>query len=300
MVGILSRYTIPSPPDMPKKTFTNQDVIHYYDQTAVHYRMWWKMDESMGLHYGVWEPDTQSLKEAILNTNRGLIALGNIAAHHQVLDAGCGVGGSAIFLAKTVGCSVKGITLSARQVATATQYAQRDGVSDQVAFEVKDYTKTGYADNSFDIVWAIESMQTASDKSLFYQEAARVLKHGGRIVIADCFKSRPYDVDTEPQMLTMLNGWAMSDLLTMQEIEEVASKHGFKLIQNRDVTTEIRKSVSAIRRAALLGMIGTKLYNLYRKATYFSRIHYKTGLAQYNTYHRGLWTYNLIVLEKQW
>lgn len=256
------------------------------------------MDESMGLHYGVWEPDTTTLKEAILNTNRGLIKLGNIQQGARVLDAGCGVGGSSIFLAKTLGCDVTGITLSAKQVATATRYASANGVADNAHFEVMDYTKTVFAPGTFDFVWAIESMQTATDKSQFFKEAARVLKPGGKIVIADCFKTRPYDINTEPQMLTMLNGWAMSDLLTMQEIEQLANAQGLRLAKNRDVSVEIKKSVRAILRAAVLGMFGTKLYNLYKKASYFSRIHYKTGLAQYNTYNRGLWSYNLIVLEK--
>ncbi len=282
-----------------KKTFTNEDVIHYYDQTAVHYRMWWKMDESMGLHYGVWEPDTKTLADAILNTNRGLIALGEIKPEHKVLDAGCGVGGSSIFLAKTIGCDVTGITLSPKQVDTATAFAKRDGVANNVRFEARDYTKTGFPDNSFDFVWAIESMQTATDKSLFFKEAARVLKPGGRIVIADCFKTKPYDIITEPQMLTMLNGWAMSDLLTLAEIEKTAGDGGFILAKNRDVSKEIKKSVKAILRVSILGMFGTKIYNLYRKASYFSRIHYKTGLAQHNTYNRGLWGYNLLMLEKK-
>lgn len=284
---------------MATKSFSNQDVINYYDQTAVHYRMWWKMDESMGLHYGIWEPGTRTLQEAILNTNRGLIDLGGIRSGEKVLDAGCGVGGSAIMLARSPGCYVTGITLSAKQVATATAFAERHGVADRVQFAVNDYTQTGYASGSYDYVWAIESMQTAPDRALFFKEAARVLKPRGKIVIADCFKARPYDINTEPQMITMLNGWAMSDLKTIVEIEQIAQPFGLALKHNRDVSGEIRKSVHAIYRAALLGMVGTKLYNLYRKATYFSRIHYKTGIAQYHTYNRSLWTYNLIVLQKE-
>lgn len=280
------------------KTFTNQDVENYYDHTEPHYRMWWKLDASMGLHYGVWDPGIRNLKDAVLHTNRQLMLLGELPEGARVLDAGCGVGGSSIFLAKERACQVLGITLSARQVATATKYAQQHGVQELVQFAQKDYTQTGYAADSFDVVWAIESMQTAQDKKLFFQEAARVLKTGGKLLIADCFKSKPYDITQEPDMLRMLNGWAISDILTLAELEKMAAPHGLSLVGRRKVTKEVKPSVNRIYWAALAGMIGTKAYNLIYNATYFSKIHYKTGLAQHKTYRRALWDYELLALQK--
>ena len=280
------------------KTFTNQDVENYYDHTEPHYRMWWKLDASMGLHYGVWDKEIKSLKEAVINTNRELMLLGEIPKGAFVLDAGCGVGGSSIFLAKERRCQAKGITLSARQVATASKYAERHGVQDLVQFEQQDYTNTSFAANTFDYAWAIESMQTAQDKSLFFQEIARVLKPGGRLLIADCFKSHAYDIKQEPDMLTMLNGWAISDILTLEELEEIAGQYGLRLSGRRNVTKEVKPSVNRIYWAALAGMIGTKAYNLVYNATYFSKIHYKTGLAQFKTYRKGLWDYELLALQK--
>lgn len=280
------------------KTFTNQDVENYYDHTEPHYRMWWKLDASMGLHYGVWDPGIRTLKDAVINTNRELMLLGEIPEGASILDAGCGVGGSSIFLAKEKNCQARGITLSARQVATATKYAEQHGVRDLVQFEQKDYTNTGYEADSFDMVWAIESMQTAQDKSLFFKEIARVLKPGGRLLIADCFKSHPYNIQAEPHMLTMLNGWAISDILTLAELEDLAGTFGLRLCGRRNVSQEVKPSVNRIYWAALAGMIGTKAYNLVYNATYFSKIHYKTGLAQYKTYRKGLWDYELLALQK--
>ena len=280
------------------KTFTNQDVENYYDHTEPHYRMWWKLDASMGLHYGVWDPGIRTLKDAVINTNRELMLLGEISEGASILDAGCGVGGSSIFLAKEKNCRAQGITLSARQVATATKYAEQHGVQDLVQFEQKDYTNTGYNADSFDMAWAIESMQTAQDKSLFFKEIARVLKPGGQLLIADCFKAHSYDIQKEPDMLTMLNGWAISDILTIAEMEDLAKTYGLNLSGRRKVTGEVKPSVNRIYWAALAGMIGTKAYNLFYNATYFSKIHYKTGLAQYKTYRRGLWDYELLALQK--
>lgn len=280
------------------RTFTNQDITNYYDHTEPHYRQWWKMDQSMGLHYGVWDKNTRSLAEAILNTNAQLAELGEIKPADLVLDAGCGVGGPAVFLAKKFGCNVTGITLSERQVKTATGFAEKNGVGHLARFEQMDYTKTRFPDQSFDVVWAIESMQTATDKSLFFKEMHRVLKPGGKLLIADVFKKGNWEIGETPVMQTMLNGWAMSDILSAPQLGDLIKKHNFGPARERDVTQEVAKSIRRYYWYALAGMVGTKWYNLFHNATYFSKIHYKTGLAQYRAWKQGLWEYRLISIEK--
>jgi len=280
------------------KRFTNQDVADYYDQTEVHFRIFWKLNESLGLHYGIWDKGITTLKEAILNTNKVLMEMGEVSKEHNVLDAGCGIGGSSIYIAKHTGCHVTGITLSPKQPLTATAFAKREGIADLAQFFQKDYTNTGFDANSFDRAWAMESMETATDKTFFFKEMYRVLKPGGRLLIADWFKPYPYDIITQPDMLMMSHGWAMSDILTIDEAKEIAAAHGFKLLKHRDVTKEVAPSVKALYKAYIWGSISSRLYNMYRKARFFSRNHYKTCLGQYRAYKKGLWRYDLLVFEK--
>ena len=280
------------------KTFTPQDVANYYDQTENHYRRWWKLEKSLGLHYGIWSEEIKNLHQAVLNTNVLLAKLGGITSTDIVLDAGCGVGGSSIFLAKNIGCKVIGITLSEKQAATATTFAKQRGVSHLVSFHAMNYTTTSFDDNSFDVVWAIESMQTATDKSDFLKEAKRVLKPDGKIVIADCFKSYDYPFEKNRLMNLMFNGWAVSDVLSSEEFVNRAKQFGFLLEKEHDVTKEVYPSVVRFFFAAFWGMFGTFLYNVFvKKASYFSRVHYKTGLSQFAAYRKKLWTYNLLVLK---
>lgn len=280
-----------------RMTFTNEDITNYYDHTEVHYRRFWRMEQSMGLHYGIWDADTKTLADAILNTNAQLAKLGKIKSNDKVLDAGCGVGGSSIFLAKKYGCEVTGITLSERQVRTATRFAEQNGVAALAKFERMDYTQTRFADASFDVVWAIESMQTATDKSLFFKEMQRVLKPGGRLLIADVFKEGDWKITETPVMQDMLHGWAMSDLLTIAELCDLSKKYNFTAFENVDVTNGVRKSIHKYRWFALAGMVGTKWYNLFHNGTHFGRVHYKTGLAQYRAWKQGLWSYRLIMMN---
>ena len=256
------------------------------------------MDESMGMHYGVWDANTKTLSEAIVNTNVQLANIGQISKNDKILDAGCGVGGSAIFLAKKYGCEVTGITLSERQVNTANHFSQKKKVGHLAAFKQMDYTQTSFPDKHFDVVWAIESMQTAADKSLFFKEMQRILKPGGRLLFADIFKKGNWEIAATPIMQMMLNGWAMSDIIPISELEYLGEKHNFAVAQNRCVTKEITPSIKRYYRYAWFGMVGTKWYNLFHDATHFSKIHYKTGFAQFRGWKQGLWDYHLVLMLK--
>ena len=279
--------------------FTSTDIENYYDQTEVHYKMFWKLEEAAGLHYGIWDASTHSIGDAILNTNRYLVNIGKINKGHNVLDAGCGIGGSSIFLAKNIGCKVHGITLSKKQSETAKSLAEKNNVSNLAEFSQANYLETGFNDNSFDIVWAIESFGSASDKSSFFKEMKRILKPGGRILFADMFKPMTYDISLNKTMQIMLNGWAISDILSIEELNSLSDKFDFEVTQIKDATKLIKKSVNVFYYASILGLLGTKIYNFFKEASYFSRIHYTTGFAQKRAYKKGDWGYYLVVCEKK-
>jgi tocopherol O-methyltransferase len=281
------------------KTFTIKDLENYYDQTEVHYRMFWKLNKSMGLHYGIWDKFTKTLTDSIINTNNLLMKHGQIKHSDAVLDCGCGIGGSAIFLSKKIGCKVTGITLSKKQVDTANKLAIEHSVGDLTSFHQLNYLETGFENNSFDKIWAVESFGSSQNKKLFFEEMERILKPGGKILFADTFKPYDYDIKNEKDMQVMLNGWAISDIVSIEELSTLANEHNFKNAKIINMTKEIKKSVDRIYWAALIGMIGTKFYNLFKNGSYFSRIHYTTGIAQKRAYKNGKWGYYLVSIEKK-
>ncbi|MGB0178338.1 MAG: methyltransferase domain-containing protein, partial [Owenweeksia sp.] len=246
-----------------------------------------------------WKGGTKTLADAIVNNNRILAEMGGIQKDHKVLDAGCGVGGGSIYIAKNIGAQCTGITLSAKQVESANRYAAKNGVSDKVHFEVNNYFETGYPDESFDIAWAMESMATAPDKERFLKEMYRVLKPGGKLLIADIYKTSPYDVAKYQCMYDMLHHWAISDILTVEGNKEIARKQNFEVADQFNATSYVKRSVNRIYYLSMLGMLGTKLYELRNpKVSGSSKNHYKTGFGQYHGYKKRLWEYHLWVLRK--
>ncbi len=281
--------------------FTNEEVSNYYDQTAVHYRYFWKLEESMALHYGIWRNGIKTLQESLIETNKELAQQANIQASDRVLDAGCGVGGSSIYLAKNIGCQAVGVTLSQQQADEAKANASRENVAHLVDFHQKDYTNTGFQANSFDVVWGIECHLTESTKETFVKEAQRVLKNGGRLIIGEYFKtSENLNEKQHKTLQKWLNYEAIADMVTLEKYKEWLEDNGFTNIRVTDVTKEITPSAKKIYQAALMGAIGTKAYNWFvKKASYFSRVHYKGQIAQYQALKMKAWTYQIVYAEYQ-
>jgi len=279
---------------------TNDAIIEYYDRCEVHYKMHWNLNQSLSLHYGYWDETTDSFHEALLNTNKKLIAYGNINAQHKVLDMGCGIGGSSIYLAREVGCDCTGITLSEKQVATANQLAKDYGLSERCRFEANDFTNTGYSDQSFDIIWAVESVCHANDKADFLKEAYRLLKPGGRLVLADFLQTRP-DLNPKEQhiMDQWAAGWAIPFYETAENFKIKTEAEGFELLSYQNASKHVLKSAERLYYRFFPGWIGAKLYRLFNpKSSAISMKNVWTAYYQYKGLKKQLWEYGILVAQK--
>ena len=281
------------------KTFTNTEIGQYYDLSQTHYEKFWDLQRSRSLHYGYWDESTKSFHEALLNINKILCQKAGINDQSIVLDAGCGIGGSSLWLAKNIGCKITGISLSKKQVATASALAAKESLSSLALFEHNDFTATGYPPESFDIIWAIESVCHANDKSKFLEEAFRILKKGGRLILADFFKKEGLDTRDASLIQRWANGWAIDDFATLQNFIADAKAAGFTNVSVEDATKNIIPSAKRLYRAWFPGVIGGFLYGLFhRKATVYGKKNIDTAYLQYKALKKGLWTYNIVLAVK--
>jgi tocopherol O-methyltransferase len=93
-----------------------------------------------------------------------------------VLDIGCGVGGSALWLADRYGCHVTGMTISPVQAGMPTRKAKARGLGGSVRFDVNDANLWQQEPPSFDVVWIMESSEHFPDKKHFFERCAMALK----------------------------------------------------------------------------------------------------------------------------
>ena len=136
-------------------------------------------EDLLSCHFGLWGPDTETDREALLRANRVLAGGCNLEPGTHWLDAGCGVGGTAIYLAETHGVNVTGLTNCEPHVALAAKQAERRGVGHLVEFRHGDFMDLPFAGASFDAVINHESFCYAPDKVAYLQGVRRVLKPGG-------------------------------------------------------------------------------------------------------------------------
>ncbi|MGH3751787.1 MAG: methyltransferase domain-containing protein [Pseudonocardiaceae bacterium] len=228
-----------------------QAIVGYYDETWLDYRVLWLNRDNLAVHFGYTDDSTRSHTDALKNMNRVLAERVQIQPGERVLDAGCGVGGSSLWLAHERSVDVVGITLAARQVAMARSYAAHRGLTGRVHFDQADFTATPFPDMSFDIVWAVESLCHAPDKAAFYREAARLLRPGGRVVVADFVRAdRPLDPTGERLLQEWLDGWAVPDIDTPGEHLAHLADAGFAEARLDDVTVHTRPSLRRLYRMA--------------------------------------------------
>jgi len=279
--------------------FTNRDIDRYYDLSEVHYRKVWRLDKSRSLHYGYWDDSVKNFHEALLNLNKVLAEMAEIKEHENILDAGCGVGGSSIWLAKEKNCTVTGISLNKRQIDKANTLAKEFGVLEKVSFEQRDYSNTFYPANSFDVVWAIESVCYADDKSDFLKEATRILKPGGRLIIADFFKKKGLTREQTEEVRQWAACWAINDFATREEFEYKLKETSFRHVAWLDATDAIMPSAKKLYRSYFLGIIGAKLYQIFSpNATELGKNSVRSAYLQYDTLKKGLWKYQLVKAVK--
>jgi ubiquinone/menaquinone biosynthesis C-methylase UbiE len=115
----------------------------------------------------------------------------------EVLDVACGRGASAIHLARTVGCRVVGMDLSAENVEAASQAAEQAGVAYLCTFTAGDAESLAADDATFDAVICECAFCTFPDKPSAAREFARVLRPGGRVGVADLTRVGPAQRDLD-------------------------------------------------------------------------------------------------------
>ena len=220
------------------QAITAQSVAAHYDDLDAPYRDLW----GEHLHHGLWMRGDETPEEAA----RALVDLvadfAEIRAGDAVADAGCGYGATARILARERGAHVVGYTVSRAQAHWAQNrcHAPTDPrvvLGDWLANEIPSQTQ--------DAVLAIESVEHMVDRGAFFQQAYRVLRPEGRIVLCAWLAREPASAWARRHLLEpIVHEGRLAALPTARMHEASLAAAGFHDVERRDLTRHVQRTWS--------------------------------------------------------
>lgn len=242
-----------------------QKIKQFYDDSSKLWEDIWGEHMHHG-YYGQAGKYKLDRRQAQIDLIEELLIWAKVEKAENIIDIGCGIGGSTLYLAKKYNATAKGITLSPVQAARATQRANTAQLSSKVEFQVADALDIPFDDNSFDLVWSLESGEHMPDKEKFLQECYRVLKPGGKFIMAT-WCHRPTNSwagqltgDEKRHLKEIYRVYCLPYVISLPEYENIVTEIGFKHICSDDWSIAVAPFwdiviESAINPQAIIGLV---------------------------------------------
>lgn len=277
-----------------------EKIQRYYTIAQPYYEYLWHR-KALGLHYGFWTDGVTNRVEAILKENEVLANLVGVKKNDLVLDAGCGVGGSGIWLAEKRGAEVIGLNLVSKQLVKGKNLVKKRNLGQQVGFVGGDYQRLPFKDGAFDVFWSLESIEHATNLKDFMQEAFRVLKPGGRIIIAATFLGDKKDISPEEKRQMDIGqsvAGCFNDFRSAQANIEIMREVGFVNLQNLNKTAWVMKSAEQMTRMCKWGLPVAKILSTVHLVSPVLVLNNQWGIFQEELFRSGATSYNILLAVK--
>lgn len=235
------------------KPSLNNRIAQFYDRsTEVWLTMWGEH-----MHHGYYPEDKPNLnhQQAQVELMERALNWGCPLPPTRILDAGCGVGGSARYLAQKYGAQVLGVNLSGVQVEYARKLTQDNGLSGQIVFRQQDLMTLQPTDGPFDLIWSMENAEHIADKTEMIKLFYDLLAPGGRLLLITwCTRDlaeRPLR-STEHNLLKKLCAWYhLPPWISLGQYRQISQEIGFANIQTADWSEQVAPFWGAVIRSAL-------------------------------------------------
>lgn len=275
-----------------------QQIREFYDASSGLWEQIWGEHMHHG-YYGATGSDRKDRRQAQIDLIEELLAWGEVERAANIVDVGCGIGGSSLYLAEKFNARATGITLSPVQANRAIDRARAANLSDRTQFLVADALSTPFADNSFDFVWSLESGEHMPDKARFLQECYRILKPGGTFLMATwCHRSidlLPLTADEQNHLNDIYRVYCLPYVISLPQYEAIARSIGFTQIRTADWSQAVAPFWNIVIDSALTP---TAIWGLLQSGWTTIQAALSLGLMQ-RGYDRGLVKFGLLYGTKE-
>ncbi len=211
----------------------------------------------------------------------------------RVLDAGCGLGGTMLDLARRGSATFVGLTLSEQQAVVARRAIANTGLEGRIEVRVQSYDTSPAG--PFDVVVAIESLAHSPHPPQTVATLAAHLAPGGWLAVVDDMPAR--EARGTHDLALLKAGWRLPVLATAAELTATLERSGFGVVADHDLTAELRPRTLA--RIASLEALNRALHRCAPSAGWRALLDsYHGGLALERLYRHGLMNYRLLLARK--
>jgi MPBQ/MSBQ methyltransferase len=289
--------------DRPSRVYDDNSVAKEYDAWADDGILEYYWGEH--IHLGYYDTPGADFLQAKYVFIDKMMEFGNIApgSSAKVLDVGCGFGGTSRYLAKKLDkdSHVTGITLSPRQVERGTKLAKEQGLAEKTTFTVMNALAMDFPDNTFDVVWACESGEHMPDKKKYIDEMMRVLKPGGKFVMA-CWSQRsdkvePFDKRDKRDLLYLYEEWTHPYFISVEEWAGLMEGTG--LVTPVKTANWVKETIKSWRHSIWVGVVDPRGW-IFKPRTYMKCVRDAYCLERmHRAFKRGLMEYGMFATTKK-
>jgi tocopherol O-methyltransferase len=212
-----------------------QKIVDLYDRTSPYYQSLW----GAHIHHGYWISGEETKETAQNQLIDHVARAAGLKPGCKILDVGCGFGGSSIYLAKKYGAEATGITISPIQVEMARKAAAAEGVN--AKFILMDAEEMKF-EQTFDVVWSVESISHYLQKGKFFGLAARCLQSGGTLAITDWFKKEGLTEREYEKFIQPIEKGMLVEMDTMGDYAALLGSNGLRVVHNEILNENCSKS----------------------------------------------------------
>ncbi|MCB9288049.1 MAG: class I SAM-dependent methyltransferase [Lewinellaceae bacterium] len=229
----------------------NQRIQHFYDRSTALWLDTW----GEHMHHGFYGEDGKARKnhrQAQADLALELLKWGGVENASHILDAGCGVGGSARLLAQLYDARVMGCTLSPVQAEQGRRYNKAAGLEKKVEIRAQDMMSLSDADGPFNLVWSLESAEHIREKQQMLNLFFKLMAPGGKLLVATWFH-RPLPPELSQKEKALLEGiyryYHLPPLVSVPELAAMARASGFERVETADWTNAVAPFWGAVMRS---------------------------------------------------
>lgn len=211
------------------------------------------------VHWGYWENintadgSIKDFTQAAEKLSQKVYDSAKVTDNMRVLDCGCGFGGTISSLNNRFNnMQLIGLNIDPRQLARAKEQVQ-PRAQNHLGFIEANACQLPFADNSFDVVLAVECIFHFPSRERFFQEVSRVLKPAGTFAISDFVPRQiilPFiQIGSDLAKDTLRKALGHVDLnFSLGDYRKLSRNIGFTPLIEEDITRNTLPTYSLVRK----------------------------------------------------